>query len=215
VAELPTQGDFEDFDAWTGRDVLEPGGERLGAVEEIYLDEATGVPEWVLVRRDEGAAFVPLAGASVEERAIRVAQDADRVAAAPGVESGETLTIGEVKRLYEHYGIEYSQEESPTVLPAEEPPAGESPAGESPPTESAAEERPRLRRHSMAPRNLSSATPSELPPPRPQVVPPPTGFSHTVEEAGGSRLRKIGIPGALASAIAGLILLLALRRRRR
>ena len=56
MAELPTQRDFEDFSAWTGRDVLAPDGERLGAVELIFLDEATGVPEWVLVRLDEATA---------------------------------------------------------------------------------------------------------------------------------------------------------------
>ena len=76
MADLPTQRDFDDFAAWTGRDVLAPDGERLGAVELIYLDEATGVPEWVLVSLDDGSAFVPLAGASVEERAIRVDQHA-------------------------------------------------------------------------------------------------------------------------------------------
>ena len=58
VADLPTQSDFQDFEAWTGRDVLAPGGDRLGAVDQIFLDEATGTPEWVLVSLDDGAAFV-------------------------------------------------------------------------------------------------------------------------------------------------------------
>ena len=53
MAELPTQRDFEDFSAWTGRDVVAPDGERLGAVELIFLDEATEVPEWVLVRLED------------------------------------------------------------------------------------------------------------------------------------------------------------------
>ena len=87
MTDLPTQRDFDDFAAWTGRDVLAPDGDRLGAVELIFLDEATGVPEWVLVRpRRRGAAFVPLAGASVEERAIRVDQERERVEAAPRLE---------------------------------------------------------------------------------------------------------------------------------
>ena len=85
MTDLPTQRDFEDFSAWTGRDVLAPDGERLGAVELIFLDEATSVPEWVLVRPDDAdaASFVPLAGASVEEDAIRVEHDRERIAAAP------------------------------------------------------------------------------------------------------------------------------------
>ena len=57
-----------------------PDGERLGAVELIFLDEATDLPEWVLVRLEDadGRAFVPLAGATVEERSIRVEQDRER-----------------------------------------------------------------------------------------------------------------------------------------
>jgi hypothetical protein len=79
VPDLPTQSDFQDFEAWAGRDVLAPDGGRLGAVDLIFLDEATGTPEWVLVSLDDDAAFVPLAGATVEEGAIRVGQDAERV----------------------------------------------------------------------------------------------------------------------------------------
>ena len=61
--------------------------------------------------------FVPLAGATVEEQSIRVDQDAERVQAAPRPEAGETLSVGDEKRLYEHYGLQYSQAESPSVLP--------------------------------------------------------------------------------------------------
>jgi hypothetical protein len=135
VADLPTQSDFQDFEDWAGRDVLAPGGDRLGAVDQIFLDEATGTPEWVLVSLDDGAAFVPLAGATVEERAIRVGQDAARVQAAPRPDADDTLSVADEKRLYEHYGLEHSQEESSTVLPEG----------------AATEERPRLRKYVGAP----------------------------------------------------------------
>jgi hypothetical protein len=157
--DLPAQRDFEDFSAWTGRDVLAPDGERLGAVELIFLDEATEVPEWVLVRLDDAdtACFVPLAGASVEEHAIRVEQDRERIAAAPRLEVEDTLTVTECRRLYDHYGLAYSQEESPTVLPEG---AGADSAAE--PTE----ERPRLRKYVGSPvpaaeAESASAEPSE------------------------------------------------------
>jgi hypothetical protein len=257
VADLPTQSDFQDFEAWAGRDVLAPGGDRLGAVDQIFLDEATGTPEWVLVTLDDGAAFVPLAGATVEERSIRVGQDAERVQAAPRPEAGETLSVSDEKRLYEHYGLEYSQAESSSVLPeataaeerprlrkhigapvaapAEEEPAVEAPpqpaveappqpAVEAPPQPAVAEEaktaeepetaeEPKPAADSMAPRNLSHATASPLPPRKPDVLPPPGGFRYEVEESKGSKLRT-AIPIALAGAIAGLIAVLAYRRKR-
>ena len=196
MADLPTQRDFDDFGDWSGRDVIGPDGERLGAVDLIFLDEATGVPEWVLVRLDDGTAFVPLAGASVEERSIRVAQPRERVAAAPLVEVGDTLSIADEKRLYEHYGLEYSREESSTVLPAEA--------------------RPRLRKYIGAPvpepaaeRQPASEAPSV---PAPPVMPPVSDFQALEEQSAAQRLR-LAIPAVLAGALAGLIAVLAWRRR--
>jgi hypothetical protein len=221
VADLPTQRDFDDFSAWTGRDVLGPDGERLGTVEVIFLDEATGIPEWVLVSDDDGAAFVPLAGASVEESSIRIGQTRERVAAAPRPEPAETLSVADERRLYEHYGLAYSQAESASVLPE---------------GAAASEERPRLRKYvgapvpapasaaeeapAPAPAAASPApTPSPLPPPAPHVIPPPGGFQAEEEES-GSRLPaalrpRTAIPALLAGAIAGLIAVLAYRRRSR
>jgi hypothetical protein len=193
MADLPTKSDFDDFSAWTGRDVVAPDGERLGAVEVIFLDEATDVPEWVLVRLEEdSAAFVPLAGATVEERAIRVGQDRERIGAAPRIDVDKTLTIAEVRLLYDHYGLAYSQAESPTVLPETDGPAP-------------AEQRPRLRKY------IGSPVPP-LSQHAPEVQPPPPA-----EGRGGPLAlltKKRALPVVLAAGIAGLIGVLALRRRR-
>ena len=217
MADLPTLRDFDDFAAWSGRDVVAPDGNRLGAVDVIFLDEATGVPEWVLVRLDDGTAFVPLAGATVEERSIRVEQARERVESAPAVVVGETLSVGDEKRLYEHYGLDYSREESSTVLPEgasaepEERPRLRKFVG-APVPAPAAEEPPAPAAEQMAPRNLSSATPSTLPPAAPQVIPPEGGFQSLDEQGSGSRMR-LAIPAVLAGALAGLIAVLAWRRR--
>jgi PRC-barrel domain protein len=254
MAELPTQRDFEDFSAWSGRDVVAPDGERLGAVEQIFLDEATDVPEWVLVRLDDEdtTAFVPLAGASVEERSIRVEQDREKVAAAPRLDAGETLTVSECRRLYEHYGLAYSDEESPTVLPEgagtdtapaepteERPrlrkyvgapvPAAESPSeepsgetAEEPSSETAAEPSTPITKGTGPAESgpHASAPPTPIPDPAPQPVPPEGGFQSPKDgggESGGPLSALTGrpaIPIALASAIAALIAVLVVRKRR-
>jgi hypothetical protein len=224
MAELPTQRDFDDFSAWTGRDVVAPDGERLGAVELIFLDEATDVPEWVLVRLEEEdhAAFVPLAGATVEERSIRVEQDREKVAAAPRLDVDKTLTITEVRQLYDHYGLAYSQQESPTVLPEGAQPRG---------PDEAAEERPRLRKYIGAPvppaqqpqtpEPGGSAPAAPIPGPAPKPIPPEGGFQAQqggAEESGGGPLallkRRPALPITLAGGIAALIGFLVLRKRR-
>jgi PRC-barrel domain len=245
MADLPTQRDFEDFSAWPGREVVTPDGERLGAVELIFLDEATEVPEWVLVRlgEEDPPAFVPLAGAKVEERAIRVEQDRERVAAAPRLDVDKTLTIAEVRQLYDHYGLAYSEQESPTVLP------DGATAGSSEPQ---TEERPRLRKYIGAPVPpasdgepaadvepaagpepaadrepgadrvpAASAPPVPIPGPAPKAIPPEGGFQAQPAGDDDSRggplallTKKRALPVVLAGGIAALIGVLALRRRR-
>jgi hypothetical protein len=226
MAELPTRRDFEDYGAWAGRDVVGPDGERLGAVDVIFLDEATQTPEWVLVTLDGGdAAFVALAGASVEERSIRVEHDRERIAAAPSPEPAETLSVADERRLYEHYGLAYSQDASSSVLPegasAEErprlrkyvgapvpAPAAEEPAAAEP---AAAEPAPEP---APAPTGRVTPSPTVIPGPAPHVVPPEGGFQSIDEESRRGLSAGTVIPVALAAAIAGLIGVLAYRRRR-
>ncbi|WP_211233136.1 PRC-barrel domain-containing protein [Solirubrobacter soli] len=125
MAQLPSQSQFGDYGEWPGRDVLDSGGERLGGVREIYLDRETGRPEWVLVDvTGDDARFVPLADASVESSRIRVAHTAEAIRSAPGIGSEPRIDQSEERRLYDHYGLGYSDSDSGSGLPAEhEPPA--------------------------------------------------------------------------------------------
>ena len=123
MAQLPTQSQFGDYGDWPGRDVLDSGGERLGGVREIYLDRETGRPEWVLVDVDgDEARFVPLADAEIVESTIRVAHSAATIRTAPGIGTEPRIDQSEERRLYDHYGIGYSTDESASGLPAEEEP---------------------------------------------------------------------------------------------
>src|SRR3954451_24071822 len=128
MAQLPSPSSFGDYADWPGRDVLDSGGERLGGVREIYLDRETGQPEWVLVDVDHAdARFVPLADASVESSRIRVAHAATTVRNAPGIGTEPRIDQSEERRLYAHYGLGYSEEDSGSGLPAETPSTPEVP----------------------------------------------------------------------------------------
>jgi hypothetical protein len=198
MAELPTRRDFRDYAAWRGREVHAGDGRPLGRVDAIFLDEATDAPEWVHVRLDGegGAAFIPLAGATVQASAIRVDHDRDRIVAAPRPETGQTLSIAEERRLYEHYGLAYSESESPTVLPEG---GGTEPRSSRPArTHAPATARPRLRRFVDAP--------------EPAPVRRPAAAAATPSPS--SRLPRMAPPLVLGTALAALIGLLVLRRRR-
>jgi hypothetical protein len=122
MTQLPDESQFGDYGEWPGRDVLDSGGERLGGVREIYLDRETGQPEWVLVDVDGGEArFVPLADAAVESTRIRVAHDANVIRNAPGIGAEPRIDQSEERRLYAHYGLGYSEDDSGSGLPTDEP----------------------------------------------------------------------------------------------
>ena len=136
--------------------------------------------------------------------------------------------MADERRLYEHYGLAYSQAESSSVLPegatAEERPRLRKYVGAPVPAPAAEEPRP-PRRSPRPPRRSEPApaaaptgrftpSPTIIPGPAPHVVPPEGGFQSIDEESGRRLSAGTAIPVALAAAIAGLIAVLAYRRRR-
>ena len=125
MADLPNRQDFGDYGDWPGRAVLDSSGERLGEVREIYLDQSTARPEWVLVRVEGGGRFVPLAGASVEGDSLRVAFAHEQVRSAPDFGGDKRIDQDEERTLYGHYGVAYSESDSSSGLPDPDAPVGD------------------------------------------------------------------------------------------
>src|SRR3954453_4417635 len=136
--QLPSESLFGDYSEWPGRDVLDSGGERLGGVREISLDRETGHPEWVLVDvENDTARFVPLVDASIGEATIRVAHSASEIRSAPGIGAEAQIDQAEERRLYAHYGLGYSEDDSGSGLPSDDAPVPQVDA-DRPPTASGA-----------------------------------------------------------------------------
>jgi hypothetical protein len=186
MAQLPSQSQFGDYGEWPGRDVLDSGGERLGGVREIYLDRETGRPEWVLVDvTDDEARFVPLANASVESSRIKVAHTAEAIRSAPGIGSEPRIDQSEERRLYDHYGLGYS--DSGSGLPDAPPPAADPWGADEPkPEPFRSEERSWSAAAEPEPTNVAPP-PAEPPSPdeleRADIPEPPatSGFTATTE----------------------------------
>lgn len=102
-----------------GRKAFDKDGHKLGTVDEVYLDDATGVPEWAAVRtglfsRD---AFVPLAPSSLLNGNLRVPFERALIKDAPDFGVGRHLSPEQEVQLYHHYGLALPDPEPP------EPPA--------------------------------------------------------------------------------------------
>ncbi len=231
MSELPDPETFGDYGAWPGREVHGPGG-RVGAVREIYLDDATDRPEWVLVDLEEGSRFVPLAGAAVEGERIRVAHDATAVTGAPDFELSKELTQDQERELYAHYAVPVSEAASDSLLPEPEPEPEPEPAPSPEPVstpgpETEPEPRPEPEPEptpepvaALPAEGQTSEPEDEGPPvpPRPEPIAPPPPPPHTppppppymeAQQSGGPRPAAI-IAGATALAV---LLLIVLRRR--
>ncbi|HEV3378318.1 MAG TPA: PRC and DUF2382 domain-containing protein [Thermoleophilaceae bacterium] len=105
---------------WRGRTMIASDGDKIGKIDEIYLDEETGRPEWALVNTGllgMKSNFVPLTAATSEGDEVRVDYSKDQVKDAPGIDPEGQLSQQEEAALYRHYGLEYSERRSGSGLP--------------------------------------------------------------------------------------------------
>jgi uncharacterized protein (TIGR02271 family) len=105
---------------YRGQDLLDRDGDKIGRIEEIYLDTETNRPEWALVNTGlfgTKSTFVPIVQASEESGKLRVPFEKGQVKDAPRVDAAGELSQQEEGELYRHYGMQYSESRSDTGLP--------------------------------------------------------------------------------------------------
>jgi uncharacterized protein (TIGR02271 family) len=98
---------LDDVKTWRGRQVVGPDGEKVGKLQDIYLDRQSGEPEWAAVSTGlfgTRVSFVPLEGASAGGEEVRVAYDKETIKNAPNIDPDGELSPMEERQLYEHYG---------------------------------------------------------------------------------------------------------------
>ena len=101
----------QDVLALRGQDLIGRDGDKLGTIEEIYLDTDTDQPEWALVTTGlfgTKQSFVPISGASRAGDGVTVPFDKATVKDAPTVDPDGRLSESEEQQLYRHYGLDYS-----------------------------------------------------------------------------------------------------------
>jgi uncharacterized protein (TIGR02271 family) len=101
---MPTK---QDIQTWRGRTLVDRDGDKIGKIEDIYLDRSSGEPEWVAVKTGmfgSNVSFVPIHGASPAGDDLQVSYEKDQVKDAPNVDPDGELSPEEERRLYQHYG---------------------------------------------------------------------------------------------------------------
>jgi hypothetical protein len=100
---------------WEGETVLDRAGEKIGTIEEVFLVEETGRPEWGLVkigRVKSHTTLVPLIKADAVEKGVKLAYEKRLVEDAPLIDADGVPSEQQVNAVYRHYGIDSSQSDS-------------------------------------------------------------------------------------------------------
>jgi uncharacterized protein (TIGR02271 family) len=107
---------------WRGRDIIDADGDKVGTLEELFRDEDTQEPEWAVVRTGmfgTKLSFVPIQGAEPRGEHVQVLFPKAQIKDAPRIDDSDgQLSQDEEARLYEHYGLNYSERRSDSGLPA-------------------------------------------------------------------------------------------------
>ncbi|MFI9333029.1 PRC and DUF2382 domain-containing protein [Kitasatospora sp. NPDC052868] len=165
-----------------GHKAVDRNGDKIGTVDEVYLDDATGQPEWAAVRtgifgRD---AFVPLTTSEFSGDELRVPYDKSLVKESPDFGVGQHLSPAQELQLYRYYGLDTPLDGSPAAgdgsgsQPADldfgSVPAADSTTGRATGTAAAAGAAAGA---AAATSTASDPAPSPTPPTAPPVTPPP------------------------------------------
>lgn len=110
-----------------GRPMFDSSHHKVGDVGQVYLDTASGEPEWMSIRTGllgTKETFVPLRSAELQGDEVYVPFGADKIKHAPRVSTREgELPASEEARLYDYYGLHqrsYEPGEPEAVAEAQE-----------------------------------------------------------------------------------------------
>ncbi|MFG2697598.1 PRC and DUF2382 domain-containing protein [Kitasatospora sp. NPDC048407] len=112
-----------------GHKAVDRNGDKIGTVDEVYLDDTTGRPEWAAVRtgifgRD---AFVPLTTSDFTGDELHVPYDKSLIKESPDFGVGQHLSPEQELELYRYYGLDTASPDESVRFISERTPARSKP----------------------------------------------------------------------------------------
>jgi uncharacterized protein YrrD len=97
---------------WHGKMLLDREGERIGKLQDVYVDVENDEPQFATVKEGligRHLTFVPLSGITVGPDDLQVTVTKEQVRSAPNIElHGEELSQADESALYHHYELNYT-----------------------------------------------------------------------------------------------------------
>jgi uncharacterized protein (TIGR02271 family) len=98
---------LQDVKTWRGMTAVDSNGDKVGKIDEIYLDRSSGEPEWATVKTGlfgTKSTFVPIQNADMAGDNVRLGYTKDQIKDAPNIDADGELSRQEEQQLYRHYG---------------------------------------------------------------------------------------------------------------
>jgi uncharacterized protein YrrD len=97
---------------WHGRMLIDRDGEKIGKLQDVYVDVETDEPQFATVKEGfigRHLTFVPLAGIKVGPDSLEAAVSKAQVEDAPNIaQHGEELSQADESSLYHHFELNYT-----------------------------------------------------------------------------------------------------------
>jgi sporulation protein YlmC with PRC-barrel domain len=132
---------LHDVQTWRGMKMIDADGDKIGTIEDTFLDRHTGEPAWAAVKTGLFGlkhTLVPIRDAEVAgDNEVRVPFEKEKVKDAPRIDPDGELSPDEERQLWQHYGLsdyeDWQGEDRTTTLalPDEDEDRGRRPASES------------------------------------------------------------------------------------
>ncbi|MDX6327556.1 MAG: hypothetical protein QOK15_3910 [Nocardioidaceae bacterium] len=100
-----------EIDRIQGATAYDNSGDKIGKVDQVYLDDQTGEPSWLTLNTGlfgTSTTFAPLEGAAFDGDDLRIGYDKEQVKNAPRIEVDQHLERDQEEELYRYYGLSYA-----------------------------------------------------------------------------------------------------------
>jgi hypothetical protein len=115
---------------WRGRTVVDQSGQKVGILDEIYLNEGTNEPTWAAVKTGPlrlRRRVVPVANAHSDGASVFVPFTKEQVRSAPAIDSEGWVPERDQTAILRHYGVGSEQSRQGTERRREGTPTGAAP----------------------------------------------------------------------------------------
>lgn len=118
TAAAETTVTHRDLAEWHGKQLIDRNGERIGKLEDVYIDTEIDEPQFATVK--EGffgphLTFVPLTELTIGPDNLQVSVTKQQVKDAPNIQlEGDELSQADESALYHHYQLNYTPSDTPS-----------------------------------------------------------------------------------------------------